>query len=174
MSYDITFIQKSEAQTWQEALEANEARVSALESWNSPASDAAYAEWQRISALLLECNPGMSKHVAPHCLELTDDATGLQVSLFESEAGISIPYAHSNETAQPIMELVKRFALIIEEETGLVGYDGQLDRRYLDSPTTAQEAGAFLGSTSHRLHEGDLLQRSNKKKRKPWWMFWRN
>lgn len=172
MSYDITFIQKSEDQTWKEALEANETRVLA-DNWNSPASDVVQAGWSRIAALLLDCNPEMSIFNAPHCLELTDEVTGLQVSLYEFEAAIRIPYTHSEDTAQQIMELAKRMAHIIEKETGLWGYDGQLDCRFSDSPTMEQDAGAFLGSMSSLLHEEDLLQLSNRRNRKPWWMFWR-
>lgn len=173
MSYDIVFFQKSADQTWEEALEANEVRAMKKEPWNSPAPEAVHSEWNRIADLLLECNPGMTKFISNHSLEMTDESTGLQVSLYESEADISIPYQHEGDTAQEIMALARELALILEKETGLIGYNGQIGRRFLDTPRTSQEAEALLSSMSRKIHEEDLLQPSKKEARRPWWMFWK-
>jgi len=173
VSYDIVFLQKSADQTWEEALEAIEVRAMEKEPWDSPASEAMRSEWNRIADLLLECNPGMSKFESTNSLELTDENTGLQVSLYASEADISVPYQHAGDTAQEIMALARKLALILEKETGLVGYDGQLGRRFLDTPRTSQEAGALLSSMSRKIHEEDLQQLSKRETRRPWWMFWK-
>jgi hypothetical protein len=173
MSYDIVFLQKSTDQTWEEALEANEIRALTKEPRNAPASEAVYSEWNRIADLLLECNPGMSKFESINSLEMTDENTGLQVSLYASEADISVPYQHAGDTAQEIMALARKLALILEKETGLVGYDGQLGRRFLDTPRMSQEAGALLSSMSRKIHEEDLQQLSKRETRRPWWMFWK-
>jgi hypothetical protein len=148
MSYDVTFIRKSERQTWQEAIDANEARSISRQPWNAPATEAAQSEWNRIAGLLLESHPGLSVYQAPHTLELSDIETGLQVSLYEGEAAITIPYGRSPDTVKQAMTTAKRLTYIIERETGLLGYDPQRGCRFLETEA-AQKA------------------------KRRWWMFWK-
>jgi hypothetical protein len=148
MSYDITFISKSAGQTWQEALDAHEARTIARQPWHAPAAAATQSEWKRLAARLLSVEPYMDQFETPHKLELTDLETGLQVSLFEDEAAITIPYGRSADSAQKVMKTARRMAQIIESETGLLGYDLQLGRRFLEPEAPA-------------------------KAKRQWWVFWK-
>jgi hypothetical protein len=132
MSYDITFIRKAAGQTWREALEVQEARTLARQPWDAPVAAAMQAEWRRIAARLLRVQPHMDQFEAPHKVELTELETGLQVSLFEDEAAITIPYGLSAGTTKRAMRTARRLAAIIEAETGLLGYDMQQGRRFLE------------------------------------------
>lgn len=169
MSYDITFIRKTEKQTWQEALQAHEARVMAREPWGAPAPEATRAEWRRIAALLLEVHAGMELTEAPHVLELTDLQSGLQVALYEDEADISVPYWHAGEEAQALVGVMRRLAAIVERETGLVGYDPQLDARFLDAQEAPGQEAAIMTSMSDKIRRGELFG----KKERRWWEFWK-
>jgi len=132
MSYDITFIPKSAEQSWQHALDAQEARSISGKPWDAPAAAATQTGWNRLAAQLLRILPEMQQFEAPHKLELTDMDTGLQVLLFEGEAAITIPYGLSAAPSQRVMRTARQLAEIIETETGLLGFDPQQGRRFLD------------------------------------------
>jgi hypothetical protein len=58
--------------------------------------------------------------------ELSHDPTGIQLSLFGAEAGITVPYWYKGADAMVILELVYRLGHVIEKHTGMSGYDGQV------------------------------------------------
>ena len=59
--------------------------------------------------------------------ELSDDATGVQVSLFHGELSLTVPYWYNGPDAQRLVALMRRVVLAIEEATGLTAYDPQAD-----------------------------------------------
>jgi hypothetical protein len=65
--------------------------------------------------------------------ELTDPATGLQITMFPGELSLSVPYWYEGGEAGTIAELLRRVASSIEDETGLVAYDPQADAEFIDS-----------------------------------------
>lgn len=148
MSYDITFIRKSAWQSWQEALDAHEAKSISRQPWDAPAATATQSEWKRIATRLLRIQPHMHQFEAPHKLELTDIETGLQVLLFDGEAAITIPYGLSADATQKVMRMARQLAEIIETETGLLGYDLQQGCRFLE-------------------------QKAPYKVKRQWWEFWK-
>jgi hypothetical protein len=87
MSYDITFILKSEEPTWAEAPGANEARAMARQPWNKPVSAATRAGWQPIITALLHAYPDLHRYAAPQTVELSDLATGVKVALYDIGKG---------------------------------------------------------------------------------------
>ena len=65
--------------------------------------------------------------------ELSHEPTGIQLTLAASSATITIPYGASADDASRVLRLMYAVGAIIEEETGLVGYDPQVERPIKDA-----------------------------------------
>ena len=137
MSCDITFILKSEEQTWDKALAANGARALDRRPWNKPVSDATRAWWQPIITALLHAYPDLHRYDAFHTVALSNLATGVKVALYDSEAAIAIPYGLREEEEAPAWRMAVRMAQIIEANSTLQGYDLQSGHRLLSRPPTS-------------------------------------
>jgi hypothetical protein len=73
--------------------------------------------------------PSWSGSPARTASELSrSDDTGVQVSLFEDEMGVTVPYWHTGEAARAVMRLVWSYLAILDHETGWETYDPQLGR----------------------------------------------
>ncbi|MBO3737331.1 hypothetical protein [Actinoplanes flavus] len=119
MSYDLTFLAKSDDQSWDDALEA-------LEEQDGDDGSPDRAAWDRIVADARAFLGDVELHESGSYLELDHEATGIQLSLYAREAGITVPYWYSGQDAERIAALIYRLGLIVERHTGLAGYDGQV------------------------------------------------
>jgi hypothetical protein len=127
MSYDFMLLHREPGQSWDEVLEANERRV--VEGTDRPFSPCARARVERIADCLQSHDPQLERFTGEYYIELTrPDDTGVQVSLFEHELGVTVPYWHAGHAAQAVMELVWSYLAILEQETGWETYDPQLGR----------------------------------------------
>ena len=125
MSYDLTFLPKTDDQSWDEALDAAEQRVVASE--ESGAEDGRF-DPQVWAALVAAARAELGEvHVfeSPSHAEVSHHETGIQLSLFSDEAAITVPYWHEGERAAEVMAQVFRLAAVVERETGLHGFDPQ-------------------------------------------------
>ncbi|GGN63283.1 hypothetical protein GCM10010112_22400 [Actinoplanes lobatus] len=120
MSYDLTFLAKSDDQDWEDALEALE------EEQGDDGGSPDRAAWDRIVADAREFLGDVELYEDGSYLELDHEATGIQLSLYAREAGIAVPYWYSGQDAERIVALIYRLGLVVERHTGLAGYDGQV------------------------------------------------
>jgi hypothetical protein len=127
MSYDFTLFQRQPGQSWDEVLEAIERLV--VEEADRPLSRFARARVERIADRLQAHDPQLERFASDRYIELTrpDDA-GVQVSLFEHELAVTVPYWHTGQASRAVMELVWSYLAILEQETGWETYDPQLGR----------------------------------------------
>ena len=123
MSYDLTFLRKNDAQSWDEALEALEERVLADADTGAPDAQA----WAHIVADARQLLGDIELHQNDRFLELDHEPTGIQLSLYGDEAGITVPYWYAGAGAAAIIGLIYRLGLSVERHTPLVGYDPQLE-----------------------------------------------
>lgn len=123
MSYDLTFLPKNEDESWEQAFEVMEERAEEGTETGSPDEEA----WARIVAEARQLLGDVELHENAHHLELDHEPTGIQVSLFGTEAGITVPYWYKGSDASTIVGLIYRLGLVVERHTGLVGYDGQVE-----------------------------------------------
>ena len=101
-------------------------------------------------------------------VELNDDKTGIQITLFDDEAAITVPYWHDSAVATAVFKRIMAQAAVITRESGLVAYDPQLGKA-INPVADIEQMVATYGSmvaamTAHRqqhLRQG-----------KPWWKFW--
>jgi hypothetical protein len=71
----------------------------------------------------------LHRFTSQHCIDLDrPDGTGVQVSLFEHELAVTVPYWHTARAAWAVMGLVWSYLAILEQETGWETYDPQLGR----------------------------------------------
>ena len=63
--------------------------------------------------------------------ELSDEATGLQLSMFPGEIGLSVPYWYEGPEAERMTETLRAVARVVEEATGLVAFDPQANEPFL-------------------------------------------
>jgi hypothetical protein len=123
VSYDIYFLNRHEGQTWDEALEALEGDAEEVEL--SP--EMIYA-WDRILPQARALLGEVDVFEDGESLELTHHPTGMQFSIFAGEAGITVPYWHSGDDAGRVIAMAYALAAVVERETGLEGYDPQVER----------------------------------------------
>ena len=118
MSFDLTFVRKSADQTWDEALEA-------MDDETDRVPDAQW--WARIVRDAREILGDIDLHNGGDYFELDHEPTGIQLSLYADEAGITVPYWYTGPQAQEIVGKIYRLAAVIEKHTEFSGYDGQAD-----------------------------------------------
>ncbi|GAA0794199.1 hypothetical protein [Spirilliplanes yamanashiensis] len=123
MSYDLAFVPKAPGQDWEDALAAGRAAAAA-------APDPAV--FDRLVTAAREILGAVQ--VSPP--ELGDEESGVRLGLAAGRAVITVPFGHTGAAAREALAKAYRLGAVVERETGLAGYDPQLDRG-LDDPTTA-------------------------------------
>ena len=168
MSYDIVFIQKPFEQTWEDALRNNQETAREYETSSPPADPSTQEQWDGLAGLFQQVNPALTREPGPGYMKLSDEETGLQLTLKEYEIRISVPFRHAGRAAWRIMTHANKYAKIIERETGLIGYDNERGAAFLHSEEPVRGPAEFLSAKSKALHPDGSLGSSDK----PWWKFW--
>ena len=134
MSFDVYFLNRPADDDWDSAMTAladadgQELILTSerLELWNNVANE--------LRRLLPDAEVFESERVR----ELTDEGSGIQVSLFPGELVLSVPYWHSGDEADQMVELLRQLARAIEAASGLVAYDPQASAPFIgDGDATA-------------------------------------
>jgi len=119
MSYDLLFARVAEGQTWADFLAAES------ETDESPLDP---QTWRRIVTRVREILPGATESDG----ELDDEQTAIQLCCQADAAQLHVPYWYAGEAARRVVTLMYRIAAVVAEETGLTGYDPQVE-----APVTA-------------------------------------
>jgi hypothetical protein len=127
VSFDLYFLSLRPGETWADAMARRE--ESAVE--QAPLDDADLARWDSVRARLAALLPDAETFQGGAHRELSDDATGIQVSLFHGELSLSVPYWYSGSEAHALIALLREVVLEIEAETGLTAYDPQADAPFI-------------------------------------------
>jgi hypothetical protein len=69
--------------------------------------------------------------------------SGVRVSPFEHELGVTVPSWHTGQAARAVMELVWSYMAILEQETGWEIYDPQLGRSLTEPATWTRSAAGM-------------------------------
>jgi hypothetical protein len=129
VSYDIYFVRRDPGQSFADALDATE------ESYDGdpgPLAPAELEQWERIAARAGELLDQVEEFGTANSRELSDAATGIQLSMIADEMTITVPSDRSDHDAVTLMEKVYALARVVEDETGLEGYDPQLQEPVTD------------------------------------------
>lgn len=150
MSYDFLLLPRDPGQSWDQVMEANE-RL-ALEEGDRALSPAARTRLEQIADRLQAHDSQLERLTTERYIELTrvDDA-GIQLSLFSGQLAVSVAYWHTGSAAQAMMQIVRSYLAIMEQETGWEVYDRQLGRS-LDRGHDLVEVTGWYAELSARLH----------------------
>jgi hypothetical protein len=101
-------------------------------------------------------------------LELDDETTGLHIMLSDDDAGLSVPYWHAGEKADPVFRQIFGCLQIICRETGYVAFDPQIDSVVDLTADPETIVALYTGQVSNLA---DMVPPPPNKPR-PWWKFW--
>ncbi|MEU8698829.1 hypothetical protein AB0C61_14340 [Streptomyces sp. NPDC048680] len=154
MTYDLLFIRRRSGMTLLEAFDERAAGYDpdaelALMSVNEEQR----AVWERIMQRITTSIGPVTSEEYPYSLTLwRDGAAGhLQLDYDGDSASVEIPYRYSGEGALSMATEAYRIAHIVEEESGLTGFDFQTDRP--TTPGDVRRAAARLGGITDWAQE---------------------
>ncbi len=99
---------------------------------DSPLDGDTLALWERVKVALIRVLPDAEEFVSETNRELTDGATGIQVSIFSGELSLTVPYWYAGPEAQRMVGILRSVASAIEKASGLTAYDPQADAPFLE------------------------------------------
>jgi hypothetical protein len=138
VSYDIFFVRRDPGQSFEDALDATE---ESFEGDPGPLSPVELEQWDEVLPIARDVLGNAEEFADETTRELTDPTTGIQLSLFNGEMAIHVPYGDYEEQSISVMSRVYDLARAVERVTGLEGYDPQLDEPISDRPGGAAAAG---------------------------------
>lgn len=98
-------------------------------------------------------------------LELNDTSAGIQITLFDDNASLTIPYWHHGDAARRVLHQAWGMIDIICRECGYEVFDPQLD--HVIDVNAFDDVLACYARATGRMEQ--LIGRAPKK---PWWKFW--
>ncbi len=110
-----------------------ERRRGSVNTGQAPLAEADLELWARLELRLREVLPALELFEGERNRELSDDASGIQVSLFPGELSLTVPYWYSGPDAERLVGVLRRVASIIENESGLIAYDPQAEAPFLEA-----------------------------------------
>ena len=97
-----------------------------------PLGSAELEQWERITTRARQILDGIEEFGTENSRELADSGTGIQLSMIADEVSITVPNERPEQDAVSLMAKVYALARVVEDETGLEGYDPQLQEPITD------------------------------------------
>jgi hypothetical protein len=138
------FVRRQPGQSWADALDAAEDDD---EFGAGPAPDV----WQRVVERARLLLGEVSLFVTDDCGEINHEPTSIQLDLFADSAGMSVPYGATGDGATAILQAIYLLGRIVEEETGLGGYDPQIDKPLAEAAANLNLGAASFETVAHLL-----------------------
>ena len=129
MGYDIYFVRRDPGQPFEEALDDTE---DAFDSDPRPLDEDEVEQWDRVVPRAREILGEVDVFADEVSRELTDRSTGIELTMTPLEVAITVPYGEAVDDSVALMTKVYALARVVEEETGLEGYDPQLGEAVSD------------------------------------------
>lgn len=183
MSYDIYFVRRDPSQSFEDALEETEDSFEGDDP--GPLTEDDLEQWDEVLPTARAVLGEIEQYEDEATRELTDPATGIQLSLFHGEIAIRVPGAARPAENDAVMTKVYDLARAVEQVTGLEGYDPQLEEPISDRAELVQVAAPVAGHEQIRRHEPErtstLVGAAPDRSSAPggssaephrWWEFW--
>jgi hypothetical protein len=140
VGYDVYLYPRRVGQSWDEVMQEVEERVLALE--GSAALEGPTREaWERAVARVSNELAAVTRFDAPHVVELTDEATLIQVQFFAGELAVAAPFWRNSATAADGVQKMWKILEILRDESGWEIYDPQQERTLLTRDDLLAGAG---------------------------------
>jgi len=97
-----------------------------------------------------------------------EDGPGIQITLLDDTAAITVPYWHGPRVAAAVFDEIWRYLALLERHGGFAVYDPQLDRVLslaADRPAVIERYGAVMKQMAPTSGPTAMPGR-------PWWKFW--
>jgi hypothetical protein len=133
VGYDIYFVRRDPGETFEDALESTE---DTFQGDPGPLTSVELEQWERLVPRARVLLGDVEEFGDETSRELSSPAAGILLSLVRGEASIAVRPGPGSD-ALTVMERVYALARIVEDETGLEGYDPQLG-----APVSAADDGA--------------------------------
>jgi hypothetical protein len=146
VSYDIYFVRRDPGQSFEDALDATE---ESFQGDPGPLSPVELEQWDEVLPVAREVLGDAQEFRDETTRELSDQETGIELSLFNGEMAIHVPVANQQEGGE-VMARVYQLARAVERVTGLEGYDPQTS-----APVSDKEGGAVAGGRHEREWDDD-------------------
>jgi hypothetical protein len=98
----------------------------------------------------------------------TDLAT--QITIFDNNVSITIPYWYSGNKAKEVFEKVIEYTKIIREKAGYFVYDPQTETAY--DPMTKNFDGLVIYTNMTKEVDSVKTEQAKETNKKSWWKFW--
>jgi hypothetical protein len=143
MSYDLEFLRKGAGESWEDAFEAVEEAVGESD------AEAPDAEVRAgVTAAVRELLGDVAVHEGELYCELEHRPTGIQLNLYRHSAAITVPYWSSGTDAATIVGQIYALGRIVEQHTGLIGYDPQTGLPLAESAARPDQAVEIFDRTA--------------------------
>lgn len=129
MSFDLYFVSLNAGETWQDAMD----RLEEAASDERALDEQELARWEAVLNQVRPLLPDAEEFAGESHRELSDDASGMQLTLSPGELSLTIPYWYSGPDAQVMVDRLRSVARAVEEATGLTAYDPQADAAFIDA-----------------------------------------
>ncbi|WP_055483664.1 hypothetical protein [Sphaerimonospora mesophila] len=136
MSYDLHFVLREPGQSWDDVLETEEETTQ-----RAPADPAV---WDRVAAQAREVLGDITVRRDDSEWRLDHEPTGIDLSCWDGEWGLSVPYWTHDDEAADVVEKLRKLALIVERETGLECHDPQLGQPLSEIPISDTASSVTL------------------------------
>ncbi|MEV0713399.1 hypothetical protein [Asanoa sp. NPDC050611] len=134
MGYDLLFMRRQPGQTWDEALEV-------AEDYQDFGAGPDEQVWQRVTKRAKLLLGDLVTTLSDDNGQLTHEGTGIQLILCADSAEMTVP-----DSATAVLRTMFLLGQVVEEETGLQGYDPQAGQ-----PIREAAADLDLGAASFEM-----------------------
>jgi hypothetical protein len=138
VSYDIYFVRRDPGQSFEDALDATE---ESFEGDPGPLSPVELEQWEDVLPVARELLGYIEEFGDATTRELSDPKTGIQLTLFNGEITIHVPYGDFAGENVDVLARVYDLARAVERVTGLEGYDPQQQEPVTEHPGGAAGGG---------------------------------
>jgi hypothetical protein len=142
MSYDVYFLRREPGQSWEDAVETLEERAGQGDAPSRP------ARWDQVVAGVRELLGSVSVTEGPPNWEIDDPETAIQISCYDGEWSMTVPYWWDGERAGEIAGYLRAIAEVVRGATGLEAYDPQVEEGVTSSGWTPGKAAAIFGQVA--------------------------
>jgi hypothetical protein len=185
VSYDLLFLPRARGQSWPDALAALDAGSGEGVGSGRPLPAEDVERWERLLPRVREMLGRAEELSADDVRELTSDQTGMQLIMRPGVLTLSVPFWYEGEAAVDIMRIAYDVAAAVRDETGMEGWDPQLEEPVDVSgkgpaadrafgrlrPTTPWTGGGGSAGAADREPFEPSEESAGRPRR--WWEFWR-
>jgi len=97
-----------------------------------------------------------------------EGGNGIQLTLFDNAASITVPYWHQGAQAAIVVDEIWRYLDVLEREGHFATFDPQLDK-ILD---LVKDKPAVLAAYARVIERMPQIVAQATRRAKPWWQFW--